>query len=105
MSRSIIPDYKLTNVYQVAVACLGSTAVCPTGLCMRVGAQVTKGLRSPGFFVSLRLAGRLLPGLGSLAGFSAKSDLLGKFAALFGIFRSHHRVILRQPPFFSILLR
>ncbi len=66
---------------------------------------------TPGLFerscpvACLSLAGRLLPGLGPLAGLPAKSDLLGKFAALFGIFRSHHRVILRQSPFYSILLR
>ncbi len=66
---------------------------------------------TPGLFersypvVGLSLTGRLFPGLGSLAGFPAKSDLLGKFAALFGIFRSHHRIVLRQAPFFSILLR
>ncbi len=66
---------------------------------------------TPGLFersypvVGLSLAGRPLPGLGSLAGFSAKSDLLGKFAALFGIFRSDHRITLRQAPFASILLR
>ena len=67
--------------------------------------------RAPGSFersypvVCLRLAGRPLPGLGSLAGFPAKPNLLGKLAALFGIFRSYHRVILGQAPFFSILSR
>jgi len=67
--------------------------------------------RAPGLFersypvACLSLAGRPLPGLGSLAGFPAKPNLLGKLAALFGIFRSHHRIILRQAPFSSIVLR
>ncbi len=66
---------------------------------------------TPGLFersypvVGLSLAGRPLPGLGSLAGLPAKPNFLGKLAALFGIFRSDHRITLRQAPFASILLR
>ncbi len=45
--------------------------------------------------VSLSLTGRPLPGLGSLTEFPAKSDLLGKFAALLGVFGCHHRIIIR----------
>ncbi len=66
---------------------------------------------TPGLFersypvVGLSLPGRPFPGLGSLAGLSAKPNLLGKLAAQFGIFRSDHRIVLRQAPFASILLR
>ncbi len=61
---------------------------------------------TPGLFersypvVGLSLAGRPFPGLGSLAGLSAKPNLLGKLAAQFGIFRSDHRIVLRQAHFF-----
>ena len=47
----------------------------------------------------------LLSGLGFLAGLPTKANLLGKLAATFGILRSHHRIILRQFPFFTVFLR
>ena len=89
--------------------CAGPTSpVCDREECAELAVETR---HTPGLFersypvVGLSLAGRPLPGLGSLAGLPAKPNFLGKLAALFGIFRSHHRIILRQAPFYSIVLR
>jgi len=89
--------------------CAGPTSpVCDREECAELAVAIH---HTPGLFersypvLGLSLAGRPLPGLGSLAGLPAKPNFLGKLAALFGIFRSHHRIILRQAPFSSIVLR
>ncbi len=107
--KRTLDSIALAIALAVLSGCVGLTSpVCDREECAELAVAIHN---TPGLFersypvLGLSLAGRLLPGLGSLTGFPAKPNFLGKLAALFGIFRSHHRIILRQAPFSSIVLR
>ena len=88
------------SVSALAVLWSGSALAAGSGMPWEAPlTQILESIEGPGSLFSDFLAFDFLPGL------SSKPNYLGQFTASGRIFRSHHRIVRRQPPFLAIFVR